>query len=290
MLEAMSLNRGRLFWHFVTLTCALTIAQAEEGKEFRAARSVHLSYAAEKGQLFYNEVVVEDSVNGSYFMACGWDTGYFGIQQLGGADDKVVLFSVWDPTKGDDPGAVKREERVEVLYQSEDARIKRFGGEGTGGQCLWKYDWHIGETNCFLIGASVEGQKTAYTAWFEAKGTWKKLATFRTLTSGKPMSGYYSFIEDFRRDGDSVHQVRRARFANGWVETTGGNWVPLLKARFTASNSEWESKDNIDAGLRDGYFYLATGGDIKRTRELRTWIELPSTPNMNPEPRFKLPD
>jgi len=53
--------------------------------------------------LFYNEAIVEDSVNGSYFMACGWNSGYFGIQQLGGLADKVVLFSVWDPTKGDDP-------------------------------------------------------------------------------------------------------------------------------------------------------------------------------------------
>jgi len=113
MLEAMNLDCVTSYWRFITLACALTIAsQAEEGKEFRAARSVHLSYAAQAGELFYNEVVVEDSVNGSYFMACGWNTGYFGIQQLGGTDDKVVLFSVWDPTKGDDPGAVKTEERV----------------------------------------------------------------------------------------------------------------------------------------------------------------------------------
>src|SRR5689334_13684713 len=72
-------------------------------QEFRAARSVHLSYPAPEGQFLYNEMVVEKSVNGSYFMACGWNTGYFGIQQLDGPDDKVVLFSVWDPTKGDDP-------------------------------------------------------------------------------------------------------------------------------------------------------------------------------------------
>ena len=46
--------------------------------EFRAARSVHLGYSGFEGDLFYNECVVEKSVVGSYFMVCGWDTGYFG--------------------------------------------------------------------------------------------------------------------------------------------------------------------------------------------------------------------
>ena len=81
----------------------------------RAARSVHLHYPAPEGDVFYNEMVVEQSVSRSYFMACGWDTGYFGIQQLARGEEKVVLFSVWDPTGGDDPNAVKAADRVEVL-------------------------------------------------------------------------------------------------------------------------------------------------------------------------------
>jgi hypothetical protein len=259
-------------------------------KEFRAARSVHLGYPAPEGLLFYNEVVVEESVNGSYFMACGWNTGYFGIQQLGGAEDKVVLFSVWDPTKGDDPNAVKTEDRVEVLFQADDVRIKRFGGEGTGGQCMWKHNWPIGQTNRFLIAAKVEEQKTAYTAWFgSGNEAWKKLATFRVRTGGKPLSGYYSFIEDFRRDGKSAQELRRARFGNGWVRQTAGKWTPLTRARFTASNAEWESKENIDAGLEGAWFYLATGGKIKSSRELKTVIESAPTSEIRDSPRVVLP-
>src|SRR5262249_59696880 len=108
-----SMGAGRLgqglSWWLQLLCLALLVTGVEAGEvgEFRAARSVHLGYSAPEGLLFYNEVVVEKSVNGSYFMACGWNTGYFGIQQLDGSDDKVVLFSVWDPTKGDDPDAVK---------------------------------------------------------------------------------------------------------------------------------------------------------------------------------------
>ena len=258
------------------IVAASCVCQGGDPKEIRAARSVHLSYPAPEGSLFYNEVVVERSVNGSYFMACGWNTGYFGIQQLGGEDDKVVLFSVWDPVRGDDPNATAREDRVEVMYQAPDVRIQRFGGEGTGGQCFWRYHWRIGDTNRFLISAQVEAQKTQYTAWFFNQNTWKKLASFRTRTGGKLLSGYYSFIEDFRRDGQSAREERRARFLNGWIKTNQGQGLPLNRARFTASAAAWESKENIDAGIDRACFYLATGGAVKRSRELRSLIELPS--------------
>ena len=80
----------------------------------RAARSVHLGYQAPDAMLFYNEMIVLESTPGSYFMAAGWNTGYFGIQELSDGR-KVILFSVWDPTQGDDPNAVKQEDRVECL-------------------------------------------------------------------------------------------------------------------------------------------------------------------------------
>ena len=265
-----------------------SMAGTEAAEGFRAARSVHLGFSAAEGELFYNEAVIEESVDGSYFMVCGWNTGYFGIQQLRGETNKVAIFSVWDPTTGDDPNAVEKGDRVEVLFEGEGVRIKRFGGEGTGGQCMVPFDWKIGETNRFLIGAKVEGKKTAYTAWIFDKGgnDWRKLATFRTRTGGKPLSGYYSFVEDFRRDYRSVNETRRARFGNGWVKTTKGEWVPLLGARFTASNADWEAKENIDGGTMNGWFYLATGGEIKRSREVGSRITFEphsSKPAVTPE-------
>lgn len=255
---------------------ALVALGTAADESFRAARSVHLGYPPSEADFFYNEMVVKKSVDGSYFMACGWNTGYFGIQQLKGETNKVVIFSVWDPTKGDDPKAVKLEDRVEVLEEGEGVRIKRFGGEGTGGQCMAPFAWKIGETNRFLIRAFVEGEKTAYTAWiFEhAQASWRKLATFRVRTGGKPLSGLYSFVEDFRRDKKSVNETRHAWFGNGWVKSVKGEWTRLETARFTASNAEWESKENIDAGTEKGWFYLATGGDLKRSRELRSQINL----------------
>ncbi len=277
----------RAHWSWLAGLVAWAAAAGMAAAEPRAARSVHLGYSGLAGEAFHNECVVEKSTDGSYFMVCGWDTGYFGIQQLKG-DKKVAIFSVWDPTVGDDPSAVKTEDRVELLFEGTGTRIKRFGGEGTGGQCMVDFDWKIGETNRFAILAETatnEVRKTSYTAFIQGAtgGEWKKLATFRVRTKNEGLRGLYAFVEDFRRDTKSVMDLRRARFGNGWVRPRGGEWQPILKARFTASNADWEAKENIDAGVTEGWFYLATGGAIRASRELRSVMELPETPRAAPK-------
>jgi len=114
--------------------------------------------------VFYNELTVKRSVPGSYFMACGFSRGYFGIQELSNSK-KVVIFSVWDPTKRDDPGAVAKKHRVEVLCKADDVIARRFGDEGTGERSCFNYDWKIGETCRFLVKATVTERKTAYAAY-----------------------------------------------------------------------------------------------------------------------------
>jgi len=262
----------------------LTVVFAGATEPPRAARSVHLSYEASDGDLFYNEVTVGQSTPGSYFMACGWNTGYFGMQELRSPTNRIVIFSVWDPTRGDDASKVPLEQRVEVLHEDVGVKVTRFGGEGTGGKCLWPYEWETNETCRFAVGALVEGEKTSYEGWFfdnRAKA-WKHLVTFRTRTGGKPMRGLYSFIEDFRRDGRSVNEIRRARFGNGWLRSTKGEWIPLTQAGFTASGAEWESKENIDAGIAEGRFYLATGGNVTRAHQLGERLELPRVQTPKP--------
>ncbi len=257
------------------LVLGCTIVSAADTEKPRAARSIHLGYASPEATAFYNEAIVDESVNGSYFMACGWNTGYFGIQQLGSPTNKVVIFSVLDPTKGDDAKAVPLEQRVEVLFEGEGVKVSRFGGEGTGGKSMFPHTWKLGETNRFLVEAKVEGEKTAYTGWFflNEQRTWKKLVTFRTKTGGKPLRGLYSFVEDFRRDPKSATEVRSARFGHGWVRTLTGDWQSLAKARFTASNAKTEAKETINSGVRDGWFFLTTGGETKQVQALNQFIE-----------------
>ena len=251
------------------------------GQDPKAARSVHLGWTAPEGTEFHLAMTVEESTPGSYFMACGWNTGYFGIQELV-KGDKIVLFSVWDPSKGDDAKAVPPERRVEVLQQHADAKIGRFGGEGTGAQCKYPYAWKIGETCRFLLRAAVDGEKTSYTAYFWRPDTktWVSLATFRAITKGAPLRGYYSFVEDFRRDGKSVGERRRARYAEGWVRSTKDEWLPIVKGRFTADATPLET---IDAAVVDGAFTLGTGGDLKSRTPLKGTLSLPDAPRRPPE-------
>src|ERR1700676_1579796 len=116
-------------------TCALialiagAAARAGEKPEGVAWRSVHLQYPAPEGVAFYNEVAVDLSARGTYFIACGFDVGYFGIQELGDGK-KVILFSVWDASDKNDPDAVEEQKRVKVLQKDEKVRVARFGNEG----------------------------------------------------------------------------------------------------------------------------------------------------------------
>lgn len=268
----------------LTLYLALVVANAAVASERLtgiACRSVHLQYPAPEAVAFYNELTVEQSAEGTYFMACGFHRGYFGIQQRRG-DDKVVLFSVWDAGNQNDPNATPEARRVQVLDQGADVLVKRFGGEGTGGQSFYNYDWKTGETCRFLVTARPEDKRTVYTGYFyvAADKRWQMLAAFSTPTQGQPLRGYYSFVEDFRRNRVSAEQVRKGLFGNGWIRSQTGEWSPLASAKFTADGNR---AVNINAGVQDGRFYLATGGDTANSdAPLWSTIELPDQQRQAP--------
>lgn len=268
----------------VVLLLAAT-ATADEKLAGIACRSVHWQYPAPAGTAFYNEVSVSRSARGTYFCVCGFNKGYFGIQEL--ADGKkLVIFSVWEPGKQDNPNVVAEDRRTKCLYQGEGVRVKRFGGEGTGGQSFFDYDWKLDTVYRFLVTASADGERTAYTGYFHVPESrqWKKLVTFSTLAEGKLLGGYYSFVEDFRRNRASAQEARRASFGNGWVRPTAGEWVPIESARFTADGNP---ATNIDAGLDGTTFYLATGGAT-----VNTGVKLKDSarrPAMKAEPPADLP-
>ncbi|MEI6514758.1 MAG: DUF3472 domain-containing protein [bacterium] len=240
----------------------------------RAARSVHLSYQVPKASAFYNELTVEQSTRGSYFMACGFQDGYFGIQDLGGGR-KVVLFSVWDAESGDNPDTVQKEKKAEIIFKAPEVRTGRFGGEGTGVQSVFDYNWKVGQTCRFLVKVVDVAGELAYAAYFYIPETksWKHLATLHAPHNKSYLTGLYSFVEDFRRDKESVNEVRRALFGQGAFLNMQGGWRPLDKACFTASPAPWEAKDNINAGPDGRGFFLQTGGDTRMQTPLGTVLQ-----------------
>jgi hypothetical protein len=246
----------------IALVTGAGILRADERLEGVACRSVHLHYSAGEGTAFYNEVTVDQSAPGTYFCACGWNKGYFGIQELGNGK-KLVIFSVWDSNQND-PKAVEEDKRVKLLHKDEKVRIGRFGGEGSGGQSFFDYDWKTKVAYRFLVRAKVNGDRTEYSGYFyiPEEKSWKHLVTFSTITGGKELGGYYSFVEDFKRDRISATKVRRAGFGNVWVKTAKGEWEAVTKAKFTADRNPVV---NINAGVKDDHFYLVTGGETENT-------------------------
>ncbi|MFM8932125.1 MAG: DUF3472 domain-containing protein [Gemmataceae bacterium] len=269
----------------LSLTMALPLGagalRADEKLAGKACRSVHLAYTAPEGDLFYNEVSVDQSAPGTYFCSSGFRQGYFGVQELWNGK-RLAIFSVWDPGAQDNPIAVPEEKRVKLLAKGDKVRVGRFGGEGTGGQSCLDHPWKKTETLRFQLAAKREGAgRIAYTGWFSAPGLegWQLVASFSTLSAKGLLSGYYSFVEDFRRDGESLKKARRAHYGNGWVRTVAGAWEPVKKARFTADGNPSMA---IDAGLDKDRWFLATGGDTEnKTTKLRQ--EMPdNTPATKP--------
>lgn len=237
---------------------------ADEKLKGIACRSVHLAYDAPNGTAFYNEMTIDASVDGTYFMACGWNKGYFGIQELANGK-RLVIFSVWDPNSGEDPKKVPDEKRVKILHKDDAVRVGRFGNEGTGGQSFLDFDWKIGTTYRFLVTNTPDGrERNAFAGYFyqPEKQAWTHLVTFSTIAGSKPLSGYYSFVEDFRRNKISTTKARKSHFGNGWVKAEYGDWKAITQSRFTADANP---VTNIDAGSDEAGFYLITGGDTQNT-------------------------
>lgn len=244
---------------------------ADERLKGIACRSVHLAYPGPEGVAFYNEITPLQSADGTYFMVCGWSKGYYGIQEKGDGK-KVLIFSVWDPGSQNDPKTVKDDDRVKLLHKDPAVRVGRFGNEGTGGQSFYDFDWKTGETYRFLVKAKAAGEgRSEYSGYFfhpEAK-EWKHLISFST-PSKTLLKGYYSFIEDFRRNKVSATKTRTALFSNGWIQTTDGKWQELTKAQFTADSNPVV---NINAKLDGNRFWLGTGGELVNSdTKLREYV------------------
>lgn len=190
--------------------CPLAALHANEQLAGIACRSVHLVYPSEKATAFYNEVTPLHSATGTYFCVCGWDKGYCGMQEVG-SGKRLLIFSVWD-SSNNDPNALQAERRTKLVDKDARTRIGRFGGEGSGGQSFYDYEWQIGRTYRFLVTARSVGERTEYGGYFYVpeEKAWRRLVVFSTITGGKPMGGFYSFIEDFRRNRVSATFVRDA--------------------------------------------------------------------------------
>ncbi|ASE62255.1 DUF3472 domain-containing protein [Chryseobacterium indologenes] len=232
----------------------------------RRGPSCHLGYTVPTTNTisyYYNEVTVpagEDKI-GSYFMANGFNEGYFGMQ-VNSATERRILFSVWSPFETDDPNNIPPDHKILLNKAGSGVTIGEFGNEGSGGQSYYKYNWTAGKTYKFLLKGEPDGNgKTDYTAWFlpPDNTSWKLIASWKRPQTSTYLKGFYSFVENF--NPENGYQGRKAEFKNQWVRTTSGNWMPVSGAKFTVDNT-YNAKQRIDAmgGTNGNAFFLQNGG------------------------------
>jgi len=233
--------------------------------ERRNAASIHLGYEVPPAQRdeiewFYCEVTPRTDPLWTYYMATGWSRGYFGMQ-VNSPTERRLIFSVWDSgNEGVDRSKVAAEDRVQLIAKGENVVADSFGNEGTGGHSHLVHDWKLGETFRFLMRAQPDGTHTTYTGWFwfAEEQRWGLIASFRAPKDGKRLRGLYSFDENF--SGANGDALRDCEFGNVWARTAGGEWLALTNARFTHDGHGKEQRLDRCAGIRDGRFYLRTGG------------------------------
>ncbi|MDE5422149.1 DUF3472 domain-containing protein [Ancylomarina sp. DW003] len=233
----------------------------------RRGPSVHLNFeepANKNITWFYNELTVpvgKDPI-GSYYMANGFSSGYFGMQ-VNSETERRILFSVWSAYDTQDPNQIPDEYTVEPLGYGSGVTVGEFGGEGSGAQSYWVYDWKPGTTYKFLLkGESKADNSIDYTAYFYAPevGDWKLIASFRRpFPTGQHLSRLHSFLENFNTSmGDEVRQVN---YTNQWIYDTQGSWTEMTKATFTtdATGNDGARLD-YDGGKEGDHFYLRNCG------------------------------
>ncbi len=250
-------------------------------KERRNCASVHLGYPVEKGvevEWFYNELTPRTDPLWTYYEACGWHRGYFGIQ-VNGPTERRVIFSVWDAgNEAVDRNKVAAENRVKLLAKGEGVYAGDFGNEGTGGHSHLKYMWKTGETQRFVVTARPEGDATIYTGYyfFNDTGKWGLIASFRAPRDGKYLQGLYSFNECF--NGANGHLRRLCEFGNQWIRTREGKWIELTTAAFTHDATGGKDRRDFGAGVAEnGRFYLSNGGFVAEPVKYRDRFTRPAT-------------
>ena len=204
----------------------------------RRGPSCHLAYSVPSGagaiEWFYNEVTipVHSDVVGSYFMATGFNGGYFGIQ-VNSSTERRVLFSIWSAFKTDDPTAIPADYKVTALKAGDDVVLQDFGNEGSGKQSFLRFYWQTGTTYKFLVRCVPTGNgETDYTAYFALEnGEFRLISSLRKPKTSTNLTGLYSFLENFLPNAGCY--TRMGEYGNQWVRDVGGKWHEMTTARFT---------------------------------------------------------
>ena len=250
-------------------------------KERRNAASVHLAYPVDrdpKVEAFYCEVTAIEEPVATFYMACGWHRGYFGMQ-VNSPTERRIIFSVWDSgNEAVDRKKVNDENRVRLMGKGEGVYSGDFGNEGTGGHSHLKSMWKTGEKQRFLVTAEpVEKTFTIFTGyWFHPeKNEWMLISSWKAPKEGGYLRGLHSFSENF--GGHNGHLLRKARYGNQWIRTADQEWIELTTATFSHDPTGKSDRFDRYMGVEEGQFFLSHGGFLDGYCDFGDKFERPAT-------------
>lgn len=236
-------------------------------KPRRNAASVHLSYPSPRGTnvaAFYCEATGIEEPLATYYMACGWHRGYFGMQ-VNSATERRIIFSVWDSgNEAISRSKVADSNRVTLVAKGEGVYSGDFGNEGTGGHSHLKYNWKTGTRQKFIVTAQPTNETfTIYSGyWFHPdKQQWMLISSWKAPRDGGWLRRLYSFSEDF--GGNRGHLPRKALFGNQWLRTDRGQWLEVTTASFSHDSTGRADRLDRFMGVENGDFFLHHGGFVK---------------------------
>jgi hypothetical protein len=256
---------------FGDLDALLLDGPATEGahfnlKERRNAASVHLAYRTPAGTniaAFYCEVTAVEEPTATFYMACGWHRGYFGMQ-VNSKTERRIIFSVWDSGgEAVDRGNVADTNRVKLMGKGEGVFSGDFGNEGTGGHSHLKYLWKTGEKQRFIVTAQPTNDTfTIYSGyWFHPeKKSWMLISSWKAPREGGWLRRPHSFSENFW--GSNGHFVRKALYGNQWIRTDKGEWIEVPVATFSHDGTGKADRLDRFMGVENGQFFLSHGGFV----------------------------
>ena len=247
----------------------------------RNAASVHLFYPVAKDikvEAFYCEMTGLEDPIWTYYMACGWHRGYFGMQ-VNSPTERRIIFSVWDSgSESVDRNKVAEEDRVRLMAKGEGVYAGDFGNEGTGGHSHLKYMWKTGQKQRFIVTAKpTDATHTIYSGYYFHldKKQWVLISSWKAPKEGGYLRRLYSFSENF--SGANGHVLRKALYGNQWIRAADGQWIELTTASF--SHDTTGKADRLDRfmGVENGQFFLSHGGFVPGFTEYGEKLTRPAT-------------
>ncbi|WP_183575514.1 DUF3472 domain-containing protein [Mucilaginibacter sp. X5P1] len=255
---------------------------------YRTCPAVHDGYNIPSGDTaswFYNEIKVhkESDIVNSFFMANGFNSGYFGIQ-VNSPTERRILFSVFSDYDSNDPNQVPAAYAVQLISKGDLVTTEEtFGNEGTGRHAIAVYPWTTETSYKFLVHSVPDTGGVTYTGFIFLNNKWNLIAKYYKPVSHPNMYGLYSFVEDFG-GGLNSYKRRGMTMKDQYIVTPHGKWIQLTSSYFTTTtHDDHFSRTDYGNAVNGTGYNMFTGGFVPQTAtDYESFTCNPGkTPNVN---------